>query len=152
MAIGCTHAQRPFSVDLRRTGRAAVDVRYCLLVAIAGHLAMACLPARAQSANQPAYDPRQIEKRFEDQQTSQGGDARPRLPSPQFGAAAGQGDTKPLFVLRHVSITGAVAIQGERLATAYQPYVGKTISQADLSAIASAISDVYRAAGFHLSR
>lgn len=102
--------------------------------------------------NQPGFDPRQIEKRFEDQQTSQGGDARPRLPSPQFAAAAGQGDGKPLFVLRRVSISGAVAISADRLVTSYQPYIGKQVSQADLSAIASAISDAYRAAGFHLSR
>lgn len=102
--------------------------------------------------NQPGFDPRQIEKRFEDQQTSQGGDARPRLPSPQFAAAAGQGDGKPLFVLRRVSVSGAVAISADRLVTSYQPYIGKQVSQADLSAIASAISDAYRAAGFHLSR
>jgi hemolysin activation/secretion protein len=55
-------------------------------------------------------------------------------------------------VLRHVAITGAVAIPQERLATAYQPYIGKKVSQADLAAIASAISDAYRAEGFHLSR
>ena len=35
---------------------------------------------------------------------------------------------------------------------AWQPYLGKKVSQADLAAIASAVSDVYRAAGFHLSR
>jgi hemolysin activation/secretion protein len=39
-----------------------------------------------------------------------------------------------------------------QLATAYQPYIGKNVSQADLAAIATAISDCYRAAGFHLSR
>jgi hemolysin activation/secretion protein len=110
------------------------------------------LPAQAQNANQPGYDPRQIEKRFEDQQSSQGGNGRPRLPSPQFAGAAGRGDARPLFVLRHVAIAGAVAIPQERLATAYQPYIGKKVSQADLAAIASAISDAYRAEGFHLSR
>ena len=82
----------------------------------------------------------------------QGGNGRPRFPSPQFAGAAGQGDARPLFVLRHVAIAGAVAIPQERLATAYQPYIGKKVSQADLAAIASAISDAYRAEGFHLSR
>src|SRR3954471_10277031 len=33
-----------------------------------------------------------------------------------------------------------------------QSYIGKKVSQADLAAIAAAVSDVYRAAGFHLSR
>ncbi|WP_247779735.1 ShlB/FhaC/HecB family hemolysin secretion/activation protein [Bradyrhizobium sp. 170] len=71
---------------------------------------------------------------------------------PQFARPEEQGDSKPLFVLRHVSVTGAVAIPRERLVAAYQPYVGKKVSQADLAAIAAAVSDVYRAAGFHLSR
>ena len=38
------------------------------------------------------------------------------------------------------------------MATAYQPYLGKKVSEADLTAMAAAVSDVYRAAGFHLSR
>ena len=108
--------------------------------------------AQAQNANQPGYDPRQTERRFEDQQSSQGAEGRPRLPSPKFAGAEGQGDAKPLFVLRHVSIAGAAAIPSERLVTAYQPYIGKQVSQTDLAAIAGAVSDVYRAAGFHLSR
>ncbi|MEH2526570.1 MULTISPECIES: ShlB/FhaC/HecB family hemolysin secretion/activation protein [unclassified Bradyrhizobium] len=111
-----------------------------------------CLPAQAQHANQPGYDPRQIEKRFDDQQSSQGANGQPRLPTLQFARPEGQGDSKPLFVLRHVAITGAVAIPQERLVTTYQPYIGKKVSQADLAAISAAVSDVYRAEGFHLSR
>jgi hemolysin activation/secretion protein len=107
--------------------------------------------ASAQQASQPGFDPRQTERRFEAQQSSQGANGRPRLPSPQF-RTDGQADSKPLFVLRHVSITGAVAIPQERLVTAYQPYIGKKVSQGDLAAITSAVSDVYRTAGFHLSR
>ncbi len=113
---------------------------------------IACFPAHAQHANQPGYDPRQTERRFEGQQSSQSANGRPRLPSPQFARPEGQGDSKPLFVLRHVSISGAAAIPQERLATTYQSYIGKKVSQADLAAIAAAVSDVYRAAGFHLSR
>jgi hemolysin activation/secretion protein len=113
---------------------------------------IACFPAHAQHANQPGYDPRQTERRFEGQQSSQSANGRPRLPSPQFARPEGQGDSKPLFVLRHVSISGAVAIPQERLATTYQSYIGKKVSQADLAAIAAAVSDVYRASGFHLSR
>ena len=132
-------------------GPAAI-VRYCLLTLSLGLWIIVSFPAHAQHANQPGYDPRQIEKRFEDQQSSQGTNGRPRLPLPQFARAVAQGESKSLFVLRRVSITGAVAIPPERLATAYQPYVGKKVSQADLAAIASAVSDAYRAAGFHLSR
>jgi hemolysin activation/secretion protein len=144
---------KQLSVDIRRSRGVAGSVRiYLLAVGASAWTAVVGLPAQAQNANQPGYDPRQIEKRFEDQQSSQGGNGRPRFPSPQFAGAAGQGDARPLFVLRHVAIAGAVAIPLERLATAYQPYIGKKVSQADLAAIASAISDAYRAAGFHLSR
>ena len=127
-------------------------VRYCLLAVSLALSTIACFPAQAQHANQPGYDPRQTEKRFEDQQSSQGANGRPRLPLPQFARPEGQGDSEPLFVLRRVSITGAVAIPQDRLITSYQPYIGKNVSQADLAAIAAAVSDVYRAAGFHLSR
>ena len=111
----------------------------------------ACLPARAQQAN-PGYDPRQTERRFEDQQIDQTRAARPRLPRAPFARPEGKADTKPMFVLKNVSITGVVAIQRDRLVTAYQPYLGKKVSQADLADMASAVSDIYRAAGFHLSR
>ena len=111
-----------------------------------------CFPAQAQQANQPGYDPRQTEKRFEDQQSVRSSGGRPRLPMPQFARTAGQGDSKPLFVLQSVSITGAVAIPQGRLVTAYQPYIGKKVSQADLAAISAAVGDIYREAGFHLSR
>jgi hemolysin activation/secretion protein len=130
----------------------AVVVRNCLLMISLWLSTVACFPAHAQQANQPGYDPRQIEKRFEDQQSSPGANGRPRLPLPQLAQPEGPGDTKPLFVLRHVLISGAVAVPRDRLAPAYHPYIGKTVSQADLAAIAAAVSDVYRAAGFHLSR
>jgi hemolysin activation/secretion protein len=113
---------------------------------------MACLPAQAQQANQPGYDPRQTEKRFGDQQSRQSPAGRPRLPAPQFARPEGQGNSKPLFVLRRVSIGGATAIPSDRLATTYQPYIGKRVSEADLIAMAAAVSEIYRAAGFHLSR
>src|SRR5215470_7591809 len=73
-----------------------------------------------------------------------------RLPSlgrPDVGA-----DARPQFVLRHVSIVGADSIPRDRITSTWQPYLGKQVSQADLAAIAGAISDLYRSAGFHLSR
>ena len=71
----------------------------------------------------------------------------PLLSRPEVAA-----DTKPLFVLRGISLTGASAISRDATLRAYQPYLGKKVSQADLAAIATAVSDLYRAAGFHLSR
>ena len=94
----------------------------------------------------------QTEKRFERQQSDQAPAGRPRIPTPQFARPEGRAGTKPIFLLRSVSVTGATAIPSDRLATAYQPYLGKNVSEADLTAMAAAVSDVYRAAGFHLSR
>ena len=152
MGRGSPNDWRLASVLLRRCARAALSRHRLSVAGFVLWTLIACLPAQAQHANQPSYDPRQTEKRFDDQQSSQGANGRPRLPSPQFAQPEGQGDSRPLFVLRHVSIASAVAIPQDRLVTAYQPYIGKKVSQADLAAIAAAVSDVYRAAGFHLSR
>src|SRR5256886_12809187 len=143
---------RVASVLLRKCAHAALSRHRLSTAGFVLWTLIAGLPAQAQHANQPGYDPRQTEKRFDDQQSSQGANGRPRLPLPQFARPEGQGDTKPLFALRHVSIVGAVAIPQERLAATYQSYIGKQVSQADLAAIAAAVSDGYRAEGFHLSR
>ena len=111
---------------------------------------MACGLVQAQQATSPGYDPKQTEKRFEDQTQAPAG--RPRLPPPQFGRAETQGDAKPLFVLRHISVTGAAALPPARLVESYKAYVGKKVSQADLAAITAAVGDIYREAGFHLTR
>ena len=152
MARGPTNDRRRASVDLLKRACAAVAWHRFPTIGVGLWIIITCLPAHAQHANQPGYDPRQTERRFDSQQSSQGANGRPRLPLPQFARPEGQGDSRPLFVLRHVSITGAVAIPQERLAATYQSYIGKKVSQADLAAIAAAVSDVYRAAGFHLSR
>jgi hemolysin activation/secretion protein len=110
---------------------------------------LASVPAKAQ---QPGFDPRQTEKRFDVPQSGQAPGARSALRMPLLSRPEVAGDSKPLFVLQGVSVTGAHAIPGDQIITAYQPYLGKRVSQADLAAIAVTISDLYRAAGFHLSR
>jgi hemolysin activation/secretion protein len=150
--MGSTKDRRRASVDLLKRACAAVAWHRFPTIGVGLWIIITCLPAQAQHANQPGYDPRQTERRFDSQQSSQGANGRPRLPSPQFARPEGQGDSRPLFVLRHVSISGAIAIPQERLAATYQSYIGKKVSQADLAAIAAAVSDVYRVAGFHLSR
>jgi hemolysin activation/secretion protein len=110
------------------------------------------VPAKAQQASQPGFDPRQTEKRFDASQSGQTPAARSGLQMPRLSRPEARADSKPLVKLRQVSVTGALTIPADQLITAYQPYVGKKVSQADLVAIAGAISDLYRAAGFHLSR
>jgi hemolysin activation/secretion protein len=109
--------------------------------------------AIAQQAAQTGFDPRQTEKYFENLQSREKAQpARPGLRMPVLPRPVSTGDTKPLFVLRSVTISGALAVPPDQLSTSYQPYLGKKVSQADLAAIAASISDRYRAAGFHLSR
>lgn len=107
--------------------------------------------ALAQQANQPGFDPRQPEKYFENQ-TGQESLSRPPVRLPTVGEPNIGGDTKPQFVLRGVDVSGSHAVAHDRIAAVYQTYLGKKVSQADLAAIAGAISDLYRGAGFHLSR
>ena len=109
--------------------------------------------ARAQQASQPGFDPRQTEKRFDALQSEQAAAAaRSGVQMPRVSRSEAAADSTPLVVLRKVSLTGARAIPHDEIARTYQPYLGKKVSQADLAAIASAVSDLYRAAGFHLSR
>lgn len=107
--------------------------------------------ALAQQANQPGFDPRQPEKYFENQ-TERESLTRPPVRLPTVGEPNTGGDTKPQFVLRGVDVSGAYAVPHDRIAAVYQVYLGKKVSQSDLAAIAGAISDLYRGAGFHLSR
>lgn len=108
-------------------------------------------PAFAQQANAPGFDPRQPAKYFENQ-TEQESLRRPAVRLPTVGQSNTGGDTRPQFVLRGLNVSGVHAISGDRIAAVYQSYLGRMVSQADLAAIAGAISDLYRAAGFHLSR
>jgi hemolysin activation/secretion protein len=105
----------------------------------------------AQQANQPGFDPRQTEKYF-DNQSEQASRARPPVNAPTLVRPEIAASTQPQFVLRAVGVSGARSIASDRIAATYQSYLGKKVSQADLAAIASAVSDLYRAAGFHLSR
>ncbi|MBR0754181.1 ShlB/FhaC/HecB family hemolysin secretion/activation protein [Bradyrhizobium jicamae] len=113
----------------------------------------AVTPSSAQQASQPSFDPRQLERRFDNGPLGQSPAARSRVPLPKL-ARPGEikADPTPLFVLRHVAVKGATALPPDQLATVYQPYLGKKVSQADLATIAKGISEAYRAAGFHLSR
>ncbi len=58
----------------------------------------------------------------------------------------------PLFTLKSVEIAGASAIRPEALSKAYQAYLGRPVSEADLAKIAEAITQSYQTAGYLLSR
>ncbi|MCS3894453.1 hemolysin activation/secretion protein [Bradyrhizobium japonicum USDA 38] len=131
---------------------ARIEKRHLLVaLVLAAPIFTGISQAFAQQANQPGFDPRQPEKYFENQ-SEQESLSRPPVTLPAVGRPNTGGDTKPQFVLRGIDVSGAQAIPRDRITAAYQPYLGKNVSQANLAAIAGAISDLYRADGFHLSR
>ena len=101
---------------------------------------------------QPGFDLRQTEKRFDALESEHTQQARPGMRMPQFAHPLSAADIKPQFKLRDVIVSGAMALPSTVLARTYGPYLGKQVSQADLAAIAAAIGDLYRTAGFFLSR
>jgi len=109
--------------------------------------------ARAQNApSQPRIDLRQTEKTFDTLQTERKRAEKPALRLPRAPAPAPAPDSRPMFKLTSVSVVGASAISEELIAETYRPHIGKKVSAADLAGIAGRISDLYRAAGYHLSR
>src|SRR5882757_436026 len=131
--------------------RATVPFAFASLVLIISAI-VSSVPAKAQQASQPGFDPRQTEKRFDALQSEPTPATRSALQMPLLSRPEVQADSKPLVKLRQVSVAGARTIPADQLITAYQPYLGKKVSQADLVAIAGTTSDLYRASGFHLSR
>jgi hemolysin activation/secretion protein len=128
-------------------GRASLAVLACLA------LAFATAPSAAQQAsNQPGFDPRQTERQFDVRQAEQLRASHAPLRLPRLNSTEAPVDSTKSIDLRAVSVSGARAIPSEQIARVYQPFLGKKVSQADLASIATAISDLYREAGYHLSR
>lgn len=144
-----------FTIDERRPARSrkgviriAIHACALILVATTSHPGMA-----QQSTNQPRLDPGQIEKNFKQFQVEQQRTRKPAIKLPTVARPkTPPADTKPLFKLTTVAVKGASVIPGDMIAETYRSYVGKTVSLADLATIAGKISDLYRDAGYHLSR
>jgi hemolysin activation/secretion protein len=143
----------PLNYGCVAAGRRRVTVRlgFATLLLLMLSVIVSPVPATAQQAS-PGFDPRQTEKRFDAPQSEPTPATRSALRMPRLARPEAPVDSRPLFELREVSLTGARAVSKDQLATTYQPYLGKKVSEADLVAIAGAVSDLYRAAGFHLSR
>jgi hemolysin activation/secretion protein len=136
------------------TGARTSDFLYriTLFGLIAALLISLTTPARAQQANQPGFDPRQTEKRFDDLGFGRPQPAKPPLRVPSLARPEVSADSKPQFVLQAILLFGDTVMPREELAATWRPYLGKKVSQADLAGIAQAIGDLYRGAGYHLSR
>src|SRR5258708_8456049 len=99
-------------------------------------LAVSPIPAKAQQANQPGFDTRQTEKRFDDLEPGQKQPARSGLHMPVLSRPGTAPDTKPLLALRCVSLSSSRAISPEHMTSAYQPYPGTKFCHTDLLAVA----------------
>jgi hemolysin activation/secretion protein len=110
-------------------------------------------PALSQAGHAPPINPFQPNTSLD---LNQAQAKRPNKPVAVPGLAQAPGaaaaDATPFMTLADVSVTGAYTIPPEAIAQCYEPYIGKSVSQADLVAITDKITAVYRAAGFHLSR
>jgi hemolysin activation/secretion protein len=110
-------------------------------------------PGQAQQpAQQARPDPLQAEKRFDAFQAERRRTDKPAIAMPRMATPEIRADTTPLFKLKAVDVAGASVISGAAIAETYRPYIGRTVSQADLAEIAGKVGDLYRAAGYHLSR
>jgi len=129
--------------------RGAVSVA---VPAVASILAATVTPTVAQQARSPQPDIGRTERRFDALEAEQRRAKSSAVALPQVANPATGADTRPLFRLAGVTVTGATQIPPDAIAATWGPFVGKTVSQADLVTITGKISDLYREKGFHLSR
>jgi hemolysin activation/secretion protein len=127
--------------DLQATLTASVLGASLLLLPVAAAAQVLLPPVRPA----PPSAESQSERREVDER-------RAPVSLPAVGPAAAAGEQKPLLRLNQIAIEGASAIPASALAETYAFYLGRDISTADLSAIAAGITDLYRRAGYHLSR
>ncbi|WP_187272594.1 ShlB/FhaC/HecB family hemolysin secretion/activation protein [Methylobacterium sp. WL9] len=66
--------------------------------------------------------------------------------------ASSHAASRGLFRLNAIDLEGASALVEGDLAHAYAPFIGRDVSEGDLSAITAAIGRLYREAGYHLTR
>ena len=100
----------------------------------------------AETATSSGYDPRSADRRVDEQiGVRDKKDALPQIARPNWTQA--ESGTKPLFKLQRVVVEGARTIPAATLEASYRHFIGKRVSQADLAAIAEAISAAYRAEG-----
>jgi hemolysin activation/secretion protein len=134
---------------IAQTRRGAVSVA---VPALASILAATAAPSFAQQAPSPQPDIGRTEKRFDALEAEQRRAKSTAVPLPQVAHPATSASTRPLFRLTDVAVDGATLMSPDAIAATWRPFLGTTVSQADLVTIAGSISDLYRAAGFHLSR
>jgi len=121
----------------------------CVLILSA---TVSSLASAEQATRQPTLDPTQTEKNIDAQEAERKRAKPSSVQIPQVARPEIPTDTKPLFKLTGVSVRGASVLPDDAIAETYRPYIGSTVSKADLAIIAAKIGDRYRDAGYYLSR
>lgn len=130
----------------------ASNARPLVHVGWAAFLLLFTWPAAAQQTRASPIDPQQTEKHIDAVETERHRLRRPLPRTPKISQSVEPAKTVSLFELNSVSVSGAAAIPAGAIKAIYAAYIGRTVSQTDLETIASGIGDLYRNAGFHLSR
>jgi len=140
----------------------AIDVRFRLRKRAIQTVIHACalilsatvtsLASAQQAPRQPALDPTQTEKNIDAQEAERKRAKTSPVQIPKIARPEISTDTKPLFKLTGVSVKGGSVLPDDAIAETYRPYIGSTVSKADLATIAAKIGDQYRDAGYYLSR
>ena len=105
--------------------------------------AQADAPANAQQApSQPPLNPSQIERNIDAQEAERKRAKRSPVQIPTVARPEIPTDTKPMFKLTGVSVMGASVLPNDAIAETYRPYIGSTVSKADLATIAAKIGAV----------
>lgn len=95
---------------------------------------------------------RSITEQFEAKaaERARSGKASPSVPD--IAASGQEGDTKRIFVLKAVELTGATVVGHEEIRRFYRGYLGRPVSRADLARITGRITGLYRSKGYALTR
>lgn len=141
----------PFTVGRSNSARFQKNLALlaCAVLLLAGNAAPGYgqSPGRAQPIN-----PLQPETSLDLNRALSSRGPKPAPGIPGIHQPQAQADTRPFVKLTSVSVAGAYSISADAITKCYAGYIGRVVSQADLAEIAEKISQLYRDAGFHLSR
>ena len=111
---------------------------------------LAAHPAVGQHA--PHVDSQQTEKQIDAAEAEWRRLRAPLPKTPKLVSSRAPTPNIPLFRLNSISVEGSTVLSDDAVKSIYGPYLGRTVSQVELEAIATGIGQLYRDAGFHLSR
>ena len=114
-----------------------------------------CLPSFAQTAPGPAPVATSMPSPADDllsKVSREKAASQPETPRLKRASPEAAHPGTAFFALNFISVEGSRAVSEAELMKGVKKYIGRPVSQQDLSDIAERMTAVYRAAGYHLSR